>query len=632
MIRKITLLLSFFFLFSITQVYSQSTNYKTIDSLKLAIKNTKNNSKKAILLTRLSSYSGYIDSDEAINYANTAILYAQKENDPMIIADAYSSMGIAYEVKSDFVSALNNLYKALAIYETSSDTKKIIRVYNNIGLIYIDLKNYKQGLVFYNKALQLSYKTNEKRIISLLSNNIGDAYLQQKEYNKALNYFYKALIMNKKINDIEGIGLNLSNIGICYVNLKNYDKGMEMINQSILTYDDYSSLYNTYNIYELGRTYYFKSLEETNTNNKKENIEKSINYLNQTLINFKKYKSLKDIQETYLYLYKANKIKGNKDLALDYFEKYSTIKDSIFSKDSEKKLANLEFQRELDLKNKQIEIQKLKINRDSRKVYFLIIVTISVVLLLGLFLWLYLSKRKTNKIISDINNQKDKFFSIIAHDLRGPFNGFLGLTELMAEDIDTLSTEDIKFAAVNMKSSAQNLFNLLENLLEWSRMEQNLIPFDPKELVLQSILSHSILTLYDSAHKKEISINTDIENVKIVFADKNMFQAIIRNIVFNAIKFTPKNGTISIQTKEDATNTIITVIDNGIGMSPNIAENLFKLDIQNNRIGTEEEPSTGLGLILCKEYIEKHNGKIWIESDVGKGTAFHISFPKNTLK
>jgi signal transduction histidine kinase len=632
MIRKITLLLSFFFLFTVIQIQSQSTNYKTIDSLKLVVKNTKNNSEKAILLIKLSSYSGYIDSDEAINYANRAILYAQKENNPMIIADAYSSMGIAYEVKSDFVSSLNNFYKALAIYETSSDTKKIIRVYNNIGLIYIDLKNYKQGLFFYNKALKLSYKTNEKRIISLLSNNIGDVYLQQKEYNKALNFFYKALIMNKNLNDIEGIGLNLSNIGICYVNLKNYDKGLEMINQSILTYDDYSSLYNTYNIYELGRIYYFKSIEEADTNNKSKNIEKSIAYLNQTLVNFKKYKSLKDIQETYFYLSKANKIIGNKDLALDYFEKYSTIKDSLFSRDSEKKLANLEFQRELDLKNKQIEIQKLKINSDSRKVYFLIIVTISVVLLFGLFLWLYLSKRKTNKIISDINTQKDKFFSIIAHDLRGPFNGFLGLTQLMAEDIDTLSTEDIKFAAINMKSSAQNLFNLLENLLEWSRMEQNLIPFDPKELALQSILSDSVLTLYDSANKKEISIHTDIENVKIVFADKNMFQAIIRNVVFNAIKFTPKNGTINIQTKEDATNTIITVIDNGIGMSPKIVENLFKLDIQNNRIGTEEEPSTGLGLILCKEYIEKHNGKIWIESNIGKGSTFNISFPKNTLK
>jgi signal transduction histidine kinase/Tfp pilus assembly protein PilF len=632
MIRKITLLISIFFLLNIAHSFAQVANYKTIDSLKLAIKNTKKNSEKTVLLTRLSSYSGYMDSDEAISYANQAILYAKKDKNPIKIADAYSSLGIAYEVKSDYVNALKNLYKALAIYETSSDSKSIIRVYNNIGLIYIDLKNYKQGLLFYNKALQLSYKINEKRIISLLSNNIGDVYLQQKEYKKALNFFYKALIMNKKLNDLEGVGLNLSNIGICFVNLKNYDKGLEMINQSILTYDDYSSLYNTYNIYELGRIYYFKSLEETDSNTKNENIEKSITYLNQTLVNFKKYKSLKDIQDTYFYLSKVYKIKGDKDFALDYFEKYSSIKDSIFSKDSEKKLANLEFKRELDLKNKQIEIQKLKINRDSRKVYFLLIVTISVVLLFGLLLWLYLSKRKTNKIISDINTQKDKFFSIIAHDLRGPFNGFLGLTELMAEDIDSLSTEDIKFAAVNMRSSAKNLFNLLENLLEWSRMEQNLIPFNPKELPLQSILSDSILTLYDSAYKKEISINTDIDNVKIVFADKNMFQAIIRNIVFNAIKFTPKDGTVNIQTKENTTNTIISVVDSGIGMSTKIVENLFKLDIQNNRIGTDEEPSTGLGLILCKEYIEKHNGQIFIESNVGKGSTFHISFPKNALK
>ncbi|CAN1529869.1 HATPase domain containing protein [Flavobacteriaceae bacterium] len=632
MIRVITFILYFFLLFYSIPVKSQSTIYKTIDSLKLAIKNTNNNSEKAVLLIKLSTYSGYIDSDEAIGYANKAILYSQKDNNPMVIADAYSSLGIAYEVKSDFVNALNNLYKALSIYEPSNDRKKIIRVYNNIGLIYIDLENFNQGLIFYNKALKLSYKTNEKRSISLLNNNIGDVYLQQKKYNKALNFFYKALIMNKNLNDIEGVGLNLSNIGICYVNLKNYKKGLEMINQSILTYDDYSSLYNTYNIFELGRIYYFKSLEVNDKDNSEKNVEKSIAYFNQSLVIFKKYKSLKDIQETYFYLSKANKFKGNKDLALDYFEKYSTIKDSLFSRDSQKKLANLAFQRELDLKNKQIEIQKLKINRDSRKVYFLIIVTISVVLLFGLFLWLYLSKRKTNKIISDINTQKDKFFSIIAHDLKGPFVGFLGLTELMAEDIDTLSSEEIKFAAFNMKSSAKNLFNLLENLLEWSRMEQNLIPFDPQELALQSILSDSVLTLHDIAHKKEIIINTDIENAKIVFADKNMFQAIIRNIVFNAIKFTPKKGTIIIQTKEDITNTTITVTDNGIGMSPKIIENLFKLDIKNNRIGTEAEPSTGLGLILCKEYIEKHNGKIWVESNEGIGSTFHISFPKNRLK
>jgi signal transduction histidine kinase len=258
----------------------------------------------------------------------------------------------------------------------------------------------------------------------------------------------------------------------------------------------------------------------------------------------------------------------------------------------------------------------------------LISITTAVAILLGLFFRLYLSKRRTNKIISNINNQKDKFFSIIAHDLRGPFNGFLGLTELMAEDIDNMTTEEVKFAAVNMRSSAKNLFNLLENLLNWSRMEQHLIPFDPKEYTLKPIILDSILTLQDTAKNKEITINITISDKIEVFADINMIQAVIRNIVLNAIKFTPKNGRINIYAEENDENTIISITDSGIGMSSNIIENLFKLDVQNNRIGTNEEPSTGLGLILCKEFIEKHDGKIWVESTEGKGSTFSFNLPK----
>lgn len=628
MIQKNTLIFLFTFLFIITQAQSQNTNTKTIDSLKLELKKTNSISKKTDLLLSISSYPDYIDTDESLNYAKDALIYAKKENNLLKMGDAYGKMGITYEIKSDFVSALKNFYKAQVIFEKLNDTKRLVGLYNNIGLIYVDLKNYNQGLYFYDKALQLSYKSKVHRNISLLLNNIGDVNLQKKQYNKALNYFYKALIMNKKLNDIEGISLNLTNIGICYVNLKKYDKGLEMINQSVLTYTDKNNFYTTYNTYELGRVYYFKSLEEQNKVDKKKYIEKSIGYFNQTLVNFKKYKSLKDIQDTYFYLAKVNKEYGNPVIALDYYEKYFAIKDSLFSKESEKRLANLEFQREIDLRDNQIEIQKLKINRNSRQVYFLITITISVLLLLILLLWLYLSKRKANKIISNINTQKDRFFSIIAHDLRGPFNGFLGLTELMAEEIENMSSEEIKFAAINMRSSAKNLFNLLENLLEWSRMEQNLIPFDPKNLELIPLLSESILTMYDNAFKKEITINTDIETVKTIHADKNMFQALIRNIVMNAIKFTPKKGRIDICTKENLTDTIICIKDSGIGMNPKILHNLFKLGIQNNRIGTEEEPSTGLGLILCKEYIEKHKGKIWAESIEGKGSTFYISFPK----
>jgi signal transduction histidine kinase len=634
MIRKITFLFSLFFIFITIQIHAQTDIYSTIDSLKVELKHTKNNSRKTVLLINLSSYLGYIDSDEAVNYAKQALLYAQKAKDQNNIADAYSNLGIAYEIKSDYAHALINLYEAHAIYENLKDPLKLISSYNNIGLLYIDLKNYKQGLVFYNKALQLSHLSKKNRTVSLLLNNIGDVYLQKNEQNKALNYFYKALILNKKLKDNQGISLNLTNIGICYINLKNYEKGIETINQSILNYDDSNNLYNTYNIFELGRVHYLMTQEQSYKNHKKENIDKSISYLKNSLANFKKYKSLKDIQDTYYFLSKANKAKENYEVALDYFEKYSKIKDSIFSKDSEKKLANLEFQREIDLKDKQIEIQNLRIKSDSRKVYLLITVTSAVAILLALFLWLYISKRRNNQLlkeknalISNINSQKDKFYSIIAHDLRGPFNGFLGLTELMAEDLDMMSTDDIKFAAVNMRSSAKNLFNLLENLLEWSRMEQNLIPFIPKEHPLKSIISESILTLHDGAYKKGITINTDIDSSKIVFADKNMFQAILRNIVLNAIKFTSKNGVIDIYAKENLTDILITVKDTGIGMCPKIVEDLFKLDVQNNRLGTEEEPSTGLGLILCKEFIEIHKGRICVESVEGKGSAFHISFP-----
>jgi signal transduction histidine kinase len=635
MFQKNIFYLFLFLTICICKIQAQNNDNKTIDSLKSKLKQAKSNSQKTVVLIKLSSYSEYIGPDNAIKYAKKGLFYARKINNNEQIGLAYTNLGIAYEIKSDYPHALENLYKALEISEKKNDPATLIALYNNIGLIYTDLKNYKQGLVFYNKALKLSYHTKKDRNISLLLNNMGDVYLQQKEHKKALIYFYKALIINKKNNETAGIGINLTNIGICYINIKNYQKGIEILHKSIRAYNDDSNLYNTYNKYELGRAYYLMSQDEKYASNKKKYLEKSISLLENVLKKFIKFNSLKDAQDTYLYLSKGYKIRGNTKLALDSFEKYSTIKDSIFSKDSEKKLANLDFQREIDLRDKQIEIQTLKINSDTRKVYLLIITSISVALLLVLFLYLYISKRRNNEllkekntIISNINLQKDKFYSIIAHDLRGPFSGFLGLTELMAEDIDDMSNEEIKFAASNMRSSAKNLYNLLENLLEWTRMEQNSVSFEPKEYPLKSAVLESIVTFQSITEKKEITIHTEIPSDLLIFSDKNMFQAVIRNIVLNAIKFTPKKGTIDIHALENPDNITITIKDSGIGMHQDLINDLFKIDTKNNRVGTENEPSTGLGLILCKEFVKKHKGHIWAESEEGKGSTFYISFPK----
>ena len=223
--------------------------------------------------------------------------------------------------------------------------------------------------------------------------------------------------------------------------------------------------------------------------------------------------------------------------------------------------------------------------------------------------------------------EKDKFFSIISHDLRSPFNGFLGLTQLMADDLPNMTLEELQTIASSMSKSASNLYRLLENLLEWSKMEQGLIPFNPKHVTLREIMEEGLSTILESAENKKIGVSITMPD-STIFADSNIFQTVIRNLVSNAIKFTPAGGSISISAKiTDQKSLEISVKDSGIGMKKEILEKLFQLTGNISRRGTDDEPSTGLGLFLCKGFIEKHGGNIWAESEEGKGSVFYFSIP-----
>jgi len=223
---------------------------------------------------------------------------------------------------------------------------------------------------------------------------------------------------------------------------------------------------------------------------------------------------------------------------------------------------------------------------------------------------------------------KNKFFSIIAHDLRSPFNGFLGLTEIMAEELETLTLTDIQNLAYSMKKSATNLFHLLENLLLWSRMQQGTIPFEPKMLPLLNILDESIHMMLELAKNKNISLISKIPSDIEVYADVNILQTIFRNLVSNALKFTSNGGKVTLNARTTENNSVeISIEDSGIGMSPDLISKLFRIDMQISRIGTNNEPSTGLGLILCKEFVEKHGGEIWVESNIDQGSIFYFTLP-----
>lgn len=240
---------------------------------------------------------------------------------------------------------------------------------------------------------------------------------------------------------------------------------------------------------------------------------------------------------------------------------------------------------------------------------------------------------EAEKKLIEMNNSKDKFFSIIAHDLKNPFQGFMRLTEVMLVDFDEMSRDELKNYLQEIHLSAEKLYKLLENLLTWSRVQIGKIPYEPEEIKLSDIIESAVLLYKDNVNSKKINIHNSIKNDQKVFADKNMIDAVIRNLLSNAIKFTNFEGNIKIYIENGENSDMLQLVieDDGIGMSSEELEKIFRLDYQLIKIGTANEKGTGLGLILSKELIEKNSGRLQLESTEGKGTKSIIFLPKKPL-
>jgi PAS domain S-box-containing protein len=239
------------------------------------------------------------------------------------------------------------------------------------------------------------------------------------------------------------------------------------------------------------------------------------------------------------------------------------------------------------------------------------------------------SLKKANKELKASNDTKDKFFSIIAHDLRSPFQSLLMSSELFSTEIETKSKEDIENFSKGLNKTLINLLHLLENLLNWSMIQRDQLEFKPEKINLNEALNSVIEILNQCAKKKSISISKEIETSTIVYADAQMLRLAFHNLLVNAIKFTKKEGKIVISSREKSRFVEISIIDTGIGMTHDKYSTLFDLDSKySSHKGTEGETGSGLGLHLCKEFIEKNKGNIWVESELGKGSKFTFTIPK----
>jgi len=230
--------------------------------------------------------------------------------------------------------------------------------------------------------------------------------------------------------------------------------------------------------------------------------------------------------------------------------------------------------------------------------------------------------------LKNTNASKDKFFSIIAHDLRSPFSSLLSFSEFLIEDIDELSKEEIKSFAEKIHESAKNVFTLLENLLQWSKIQSGKIPYQPSNFNISFKINQVTALLTDNAVNKKIHIVNEVSPNAVVFADEDMIFSVIQNLLSNAIKFTNEGGSVVFRSLIKASSIDISVTDSGVGIKEEDLPKLLRIDVHHTTYGTKDEKGSGLGLIICKEMIERNRGKMHVESKVEVGTTFTFTLPK----
>jgi len=575
----------------------------------------------------------------ALDYYKKSLELKQKINDKKGVANTYNNIGIIYKDMGDYSKALEYHLNAQKIYEETGNANDAALSFMNIGIIYKNLEDYKKSLEYSNNALEAFKQARNNIMYSRTLNNIGNVYVKLNDFFRAEEYFNKALTYFIQLDDRKMLAKCMNNIGNLKLRLGNKDSALyyylkaRAIHQEI---DDKQGLAIIYQ--NMGNIYIGKG-----------ELNKALDYVQKSLAIAEELGIKEIIKDNYLYLTEIYEAKGNTKKVIDFLRKHEALKDSIYNVEIAKSLSDLQYKFDIEKKNKENALLK-KENESRNKIALqFILLTILSVILLILILSRYIFRRKTFKLISqknkdlgeinirltdsekhlkELNATKDKFFSIIAHDLINPFNAFMETTKYLYENYNKLSGNEIRELLGDITESAKNLHILLENLLQWSRTQTGKIAFNPDYVNIKYIIDNIYYLMKLNAEKKNIQLSYQVDENIIVFADPFMVTTIMRNLISNALKFTMEGGNISIFAKDKINFVEIEVKDNGIGMNPEMIAQLFKVDVQFTTLGTEQEQGTGLGLVLCKEFVEKNGGKICVESVQGNGSTFKFTLPK----
>jgi len=655
MIRFLTLLLAqILFTFFTQQVYAQESSHKALnklapkerievlsnlsdtfqeDSLELSItykvqalevaQTLGNDSVIALQAEQLADLS--VNNGKyakAIDTYKLAFAIVQKSNDLIGMSRLQRFIGNAFYYTGEYDKALEAHFTSLEFAEKQNNEHGIASAYNNIGLIYMQQQKFDKAVDHYQKAERLFAKLNNTKNQGLALINIGNISYFRSEYQHALEYYQKAYELFSQLNDQPNIALASQNLSITFEILEDYENALQFALKALEIYEATANIFGLTNI---SRNIGYQYLRMGH-------FDKAEAYFNKSLEFAKQTSSLNTLSNSYSALWRFYESQGKYEQAFHNLKNQNSIVDSIYKLEVDSKIADLEAKHQLDKKTKEHKwLQR-----------FFILMSVIAALIVLILLFNYRVKVKANKQLLEknkkieeqndelaaINATKNKFFSIIGHDLKNPLSAFIGFMQLIQERIEEMPREEVKTNLKELSLLAENMLELLENLLKWGKSQVGGLDFNPVQSNLFELLGKTLTVVSQNAINKSIEIENKVSNDIFIFADVNMMQTVLRNLISNAIKLSFPEGKIEIFANDNPDSVALFVRDYGVGMSSEQLENLFRIDTKNIARGTANESGTGLGLILCKEFVEFHGGVMEIQSKEGEGSTMGFRLPK----
>lgn len=576
------------------------------------------------------------------------------------------NLGVIFHGQGYYDNALEYYFEGLQMYEDRDDDSSQFTVLNNIGYLYQEQEQYDKAEEYHRRALNIAEKHEMEQSKAYSLNNLGIISQHNGNHKAAHRYFSEALNIRLEYNDIREIAITQKAIGNLYIEENKHDDALDILREAQAYFEqaqlergkaqvarDLGSAYMAFGELDRAKDYFFKSIEIADEADIHSILAENYDLLSRLMHQQQQYKD-----------------------AYEYQQKHISLKDSIYDEESRRRVMEMQLmydrerqQDEIDLLQKNSQIQQLNLEKQRQSRNYLLLFMALILLLLVILYYRFIESRRTNKKLKtqkeeisrnneklkelndslivekkkvdrlnkqlqeneknliETNQTKDKFFSIISHDLRNPFASVLSFSRLLKRDIDHLSKEELKELASELDRSVLKINNLLENLLQWSRAQTGKIQYNPERFNIKDVIRDNVRLFEANTLEKNIDIFDRVHDGIQVWGDVNMTDTIVRNLLSNALKYTYPGGYIEIRSHKHPDMIEIAIADNGVGISEEDQDKLFRVDSLHSSYGTSEEKGSGLGLLLCKEFAQKQGGNIYINSKAGKGSVVSFTIP-----